>query len=112
MDGQTVSRVALKVLPETIDELLRYTNTPINEISCIIPHQLAITLLRKIFDRCGIEFDLVKTNMQNYANTAGATIPLLLDEVCRDGNVKENEKILFVAIGSGMTWGAALYTWH
>ena len=50
--------------------------------------------------------------MDRYANTSGATIPLLLDEVHRKGIFKRGDKIIFAAVGSGWAWGAALYVWH
>jgi 3-oxoacyl-[acyl-carrier-protein] synthase-3 len=52
------------------------------------------------------------TNMDKYANTSSATIPLLLDEVNKSGKLKNNNLILFVAIGSGWTYGASILKWH
>ena len=51
------------------------------------------------------------TNMDKYANTSGATIPVLLDEVNKAGKFKKGDIILFVAVGSGWTFGAAIIMW-
>ncbi len=56
-------------------------------------------------------FEKVMTNMAHYANTSGATIPILLDEVVREGKINEGDLILFAAVGSGWTYGASIIKW-
>ena len=52
------------------------------------------------------------TNMDKYANTSGGTIPILLDEVRKSGKIKSGNIILFAAVGSGWTYGAAIIKWE
>jgi 3-oxoacyl-[acyl-carrier-protein] synthase-3 len=49
--------------------------------------------------------------MDKYANTSGGTIPILLDEVNRSGQLKNGDIIIFAAVGSGWTWGSAAFKW-
>ncbi len=49
--------------------------------------------------------------MEKYANTSGATIPILLDEVRRSGRIKHGDIVLFAAVGSGWTYGASIIKW-
>ena len=49
--------------------------------------------------------------MKNRANTAGASIPTALDELHKANVIKEGNKILFAAVGSGWTWGAGVLNW-
>jgi len=49
--------------------------------------------------------------MEWCGNTAGASVPLLLDQVNRGGDIHEGDLLLFAAIGAGWTWGASLYRW-
>jgi 3-oxoacyl-[acyl-carrier-protein] synthase-3 len=51
------------------------------------------------------------TNMDKYANTSGATIPLLLDEVNKADKLKKGSIVLFAAVGSGWTYGASIIKW-
>jgi 3-oxoacyl-[acyl-carrier-protein] synthase-3 len=50
--------------------------------------------------------------MHRYANTAGATIPIVLHETIEQRAVKAGDLLLFAAAGAGFTAGAALYRWH
>jgi len=49
--------------------------------------------------------------MDKYANTSGATIPMILDETHKAGKIKNGSNILFAAVGSGWTYGAAIIKW-
>ncbi|MEZ4688625.1 MAG: 3-oxoacyl-[acyl-carrier-protein] synthase III C-terminal domain-containing protein [Bacteroidia bacterium] len=49
--------------------------------------------------------------MDRYANTSGGTIPIILDEVRKAGELSPGDYALFAAVGAGWTWGAAIYKW-
>jgi 3-oxoacyl-[acyl-carrier-protein] synthase-3 len=111
MNGSEVYKTATKVLPEVINQVLSDCDISIDNIDYMIPHQPSIRILEKTAELIGLPFEKVMTNMDKYANTSGGTIPILLDEVNRSGKLKANKKILFAAVGSGWTWGAAVLNW-
>ncbi len=111
MNGKEVFDTATKVVPESIRELLSITNTSIDDVSFMIPHQPSIGILKSIAKQINMPFEKVMTNMDRYANTSGATIPLVLDEVHKAGKFKPDDLLLFAAVGAGWTWGTALYKW-
>ena len=47
------------------------------------------------------------TNLEMRGNTSAASIPVLLDECNRAGRFKRGDKLLLVAFGAGLTWGAS-----
>lgn len=111
MNGKAVYDTATRVLPEAIENVLKRSNLNINDVDYLIPHQPSIRILKKTAEILGLPFEKVKTNMDRYANTSGGTIPILLDEVNRSGNLKRGNTIVLAAVGSGWTWGAAVLKW-
>ena len=111
MDGQAVFKTATEVLPKAINEVLSQTNIKIEEIKYIIPHQPSIGILKKTAQTLRIDFSKILTNMDKYANTSAATIPILLDETVQKGLLNRGDYIVLAAVGSGWTWGAALIKW-
>jgi 3-oxoacyl-[acyl-carrier-protein] synthase-3 len=99
------------VLPEAINNVLKRSNLNISDVDYLIPHQPSIRILKKTAEILGLPFEKVKTNMDRYANTSGGTIPILLDEVNRSGDLKKGDTIVLAAVGSGWTWGAAVLKW-
>ena len=111
MNGRAVYETGSVVLPQAIRSVLQKNNLTPTDISMIIPHQPSIRILKNTANELGIPFDRVMTNMDRFANTSGGTIPILLDEAHRGGKIKRNDLIVFAAVGSGWTWGAAIYRW-
>lgn len=111
MNGKAVYETATRVLPDAIKNVLKRSNLNINEVDYLIPHQPSIRILKKTAEILGFPFEKVKTNMDRYANTSGGTIPILLDEVNRSGVLKDGDVLVFAAVGSGWTWGAAAMKW-
>lgn len=109
MNGKEVFETATKVLPECISEILEANKLSSEDIDFVIPHQPSIRILQKVAEEVNIPFEKVMTNMDRYANTSGGTIPIVLDETLKSGKVKEGNLLLFAAVGSGWTWGSALY---
>ena len=58
----------------------------------------SIGILKKTAEILGLPFEKVKTNMHKYANTSAGTIPILLDEVNREGLIKKNDSCAFFQV--------------
>jgi len=54
----------------------------------------------------------VKTVMDRYANIAGASIPIALEDALNNGEIQIGDKIMLTAIGSGWTWGSVLVNYQ
>ena len=47
-------------------------------------------------------------NIDQYANTSAASIPLALAENLNNGRIRPDDRLLLVSFGAGLTWGAAV----
>lgn len=111
MDGKAVFDTAIKVLPQVINTVLADTGYAVSDIKWLIPHQPNINILKETALRLNMPFEKVMTNLDRYANTSAGTIPIILDETYRAGKIAKGELVMFAAVGSGWTWGAALLKW-
>lgn len=112
MDGHAVYEAASSVLPGSIVSVLMRCDLSEEDITWVVPHQPSIRILKKMAEQLGIPFEKICHNMERYANTSGASIPLLLDELHRSDKLKKDDLIAFAGVGAGWTFGAALYRWH
>lgn len=111
MNSKAVYNCAIQILPKAIKQVLDDANLTIHNIDLMIPHQPSIRILKKTAEIIGLPFDKVMTNMDKYGNTSGGTIPILLDEVIKEGKINKGNLILFAAVGSGWTYGASIIKW-
>jgi len=112
MNAKAVYETATNVLPQTLLTLLSRHGLTAQDIDILIPHQPSIRVLRKTAEILNIPIEKVQMNMNGYANTAGASVPLLLDETVRTGLISSGDLVAFAAVGAGWTWGSALYRWR
>jgi len=111
MNTKEVYEAATRLVPKVINETLELAHIGIHMIDLMIPHQPSITILKALAEKVGIPIEKVKMNMDRYANTSAGTIPILLDEVNRNGELKTGNKILMPAIGAGWAVGCGIITW-
>lgn len=111
MNGKAVFKSATTALPKAINQVLEDTGLTVDDIDFMIPHQPSIRILQETAKIIGLPFEKVMTNMDKYANTTGGTVPIILDETRKSGKLKKGDIVLFAAVGSGWTYGAALMKW-
>lgn len=111
MDGQEVFKFAVKKVPECVEQLLRDSDTEIEEIKYLILHQANYRICESISRRLKISMEKVPTNIERFGNTSAASIPILLDEWNRNGKLAAGDKIVLAGFGAGLTWGAILICW-
>lgn len=111
MDGQAVFKFAVKKVPECIHTLLDEMHITTSEVSHYLLHQANIRIIQSIAKRLDVPLEKFPSNLDKYGNTSAASIPILLDEVHRDGLLKAGERIVLAGFGGGLTWGACLLEW-
>lgn len=111
MDGKEVFKMAVKTMQEKAFEVCELCNINPEQISLLIPHQANSRIIKSVAKRLKIPSEKIFENLEKYGNTSSATIPIALDEARKQGRIKENDYVLFVAFGAGLTWGATLIKW-
>lgn len=111
MDGQEVFKFAVKKVPECIQTLLEKQNMVPEDVDCYILHQANIRIIQSISKRLQVSIDKFPSNLEYYGNTSAASIPILLDELYRNKQIKKGNKLLLAGFGGGLTWGACLLEW-
>ena len=108
MDGREVFKHAVKIMQEKALEVLDRCGVSAEQVSLLIPHQANTRIIQGVAKRLNIPSEKVYVNIENYANTSSASIPIALDEAMRGGRIKRGDYALFVSFGAGLTWGATL----
>lgn len=108
MEGSKVFKFAVKAIAQGIDEILEESKHNLSDIDYIVCHQAN----ERIIDHVNRKYQGVKfyKNMDRYANTSAASIPIALDEMYEMGMLKSGMKVILVGFGAGFTWSSALLT--
>jgi 3-oxoacyl-[acyl-carrier-protein] synthase-3 len=112
MNGQEVYNFAVKAVADTIAELMKLGNYQVDDIAKIVPHQANARIVQAAARRLKIPISKFYLNIEEYANTSSASIPIALDEMNRNGLLKKGDIILTVGFGSGLTYGGNIIIWQ
>ena len=69
-------------------------------------------ILFKTADIIGLPKSKIMMNMDKRGITAGASIPTVLSDLVDNNVLRDGDKLLFAAVGSGWTWGAGVMSWE
>jgi 3-oxoacyl-[acyl-carrier-protein] synthase-3 len=111
MDGQKVYNFAVRVFTDILKDVTSKNNLTFDQIDYIVPHQANIRIIESAAKRLKIPMEKFYVNIQEYANTSAATIPIALTEMENKGLLKKGMLILTAAFGAGLTYGGNLIRW-
>lgn len=111
MDGSEVFKFAVRKIPDTIIETLKGANKQVEDVTYFVLHQANRRILEAAARRLNISIDRFPMNIDKYGNMSAASIPVLLDEMNREGRLKRGQLLLLAGFGAGLSWGSALFEW-
>jgi 3-oxoacyl-[acyl-carrier-protein] synthase-3 len=111
MNGRAVYNFAVKAVTETIEKLLAEEGIGVRDLAWIVPHQANARIVQAAAKRLEIPEEKFFLNIEEYANTSAASIPIALDELNRGGKLRRGDLVMTVGFGGGLTYGGNLIVW-
>ena len=111
MDGQEVYKFAVRQVPACINEALEKAGLTVDDIDHFVLHQANIRIIEAVAKRLKVDISKFPVNLDRVANMSAATIPVLLDELNREGKLHKGDKIVLSGFGAGLTYGACVLIW-
>lgn len=111
MDGRPVFKWAVRLLAQTMREVLDAASLALGDISLVVLHQANLRIIDAAIDELGIPRDKVLIQIDRYGNTSAGSIPLVLDEANRSGRLKRGDAVLISGFGAGLAWGTSILRW-
>ncbi len=111
MRGKEVFRMAVRKIPEVIEEALAFNGLSLDQIKLFIPHQANLRINQFSAAKLEVPEEKFFSNIGKYGNTTAGSIPIALGEALEQGAFGEGDYIVLVAFGAGFTWGATVIRW-
>ena len=106
MDGMAVFNFAMSVVPKSVKEIAKVTETTLEDIDWLVFHQ-ANKFMTDFFAK-RLKFDMTKVPycIQKYGNTSSTSIPLTIVSELYD-KMKDGDCVVMCGFGAGLSWGTA-----
>lgn len=111
MDGQEVYRFATRRVPQCIEEALSDAGLTVPDIDLFVLHQANARIIDAVAKRLHADRKKFPTNLERVGNLSSASIPVLLDELHKQGKLHRGDRIVLAGFGAGLTIGACVMTW-
>lgn len=111
MDGRPVFKWAVRMLSETIQDVVHHAGLTLDDLDLVVLHQANMRIIDAAAEDLGIPKEKLEINVDRYGNTSAASIPLGLNDAARAGRLKEGDRVLVCGFGAGLAWGTAILQW-
>ncbi len=111
LNGNAVREFAVGRVPGLIQELLDTVGMTTADIDLFALHQANLYIVQGILNQLGVPMERTVTNVSQYGNTSGASVPLVLRDAEEAGRLEPGDHVLLAAFGSGFSMGASLVRW-
>jgi 3-oxoacyl-[acyl-carrier-protein] synthase-3 len=108
MKGNEVFKHAVRMMSEVSQNVITQAGLTLDDIDLFIPHQANVRIIGAVGQQLGLPPHKVVCNVERFGNTSSASIPLALDEAWSKGKIVAGSRVLFTALGGGLTVGSVL----
>ena len=110
-DGRVVFKFAVQGMIDVSLSLLKRNHIGTGDLALFVPHQANMRIIDAAVERLGLADGKVVRNIDRYANTTAATIPIGLSEAWQQKKLRKGDYVLLATFGAGFTAGSFLFRW-
>lgn len=107
--NRLIATTAIGGVEAAVEQALAEVKLTLDDMDWIVPHQPNGRLLGAMIDALGVPSARVVPVVHEIGSVGAASAPFSLDRLMASGRVKPGQRILLVAVGAGMSYGAMVY---
>lgn len=109
MDGAALVSFTAKAIPDLVQQICRSGECSFGDVRLLLFHQATRKMLEEL--QAILEVDEVRMpiRLEDVANTVSCTLPILIDQLRRDGTLDRTSTNMLVGFGVGWSWGGCLW---
>ena len=110
-NGAAVFKSAVKGMFEITNQIMKSNHITNDNLKLFIAHQANKRIIDATAKKMKLNSEQVMINIDKYANTTAASIPLALCDAYEQRKMDVDDYIILTAFGAGFTWGSCLMKW-
>ncbi len=109
MDGPSLINFTVEAIPRLVDEILVANQLTDAEIGKYLMHQATWKMLDQLRNRMGVSEDRLPIELADVGNTVSCTLPILIDQLRKQGRIDAQSVNMLVGFGVGLSWAGCLW---
>lgn len=111
MNGREVFKFAVRQMGESAVNVLDKAGLTKEDVDFLVPHQANIRIMESARERLELPPEKMSKTIHKYGNTSAASIGISLVDELEAGKIKDDDLLVLVGFGGGLTWGAVTIRW-
>ncbi|AMO84444.1 beta-ketoacyl-ACP synthase III [Solibacillus sp. FSL W7-1472] len=111
MNGREVFKFAVRQMGESAVNVIEKAGMTKEDVDYLVPHQANIRIMEAARERLDLPEEKMSKTIQKYGNTSAASIGISIVEDLESGKIKDDDIVVLVGFGGGLTWGALALKW-
>ena len=111
MDGAAIFNFTVKRVPTLIHDTLAFAGLTVADVDSFLFHQSNRFIMRHIAKKCGLPEDRVPLILEQFGNSGGPSVPLVLTQSLAQSLAEQTTaslRVMMLGYGVGLSWGAVL----
>lgn len=109
MDGPSLMDFTVVAIPQLIRNMLSKSNMEMAQIQQLLMHQATRKMLELLQQALSVSDDRLPIRLLDRGNTVSSTLPILIDDLRREGKLLPGSSHLLVGFGVGWSWAGCVW---
>ncbi len=109
MDGPSLMDFTVGSIPQLVRNILRKADLTMEDIDLLLMHQATRKMLELLRNALGVDDQRLPIRLEDRGNTVSSTLPILIDDLRREGRLVSGRNHLLVGFGVGWSWAGCIW---
>lgn len=109
MDGPSLINFTVEAVPRLVTEILEANQLSDADIDKYLMHQATWKMLDQLRSRMGVPEPRLPIELAKVGNTVSCTLPILVDQMRKQGQLSKKSVNMLVGFGVGLSWAGCLW---
>ncbi len=113
MDGPSLINFTVAAVPKLVDNILAAAELSRDAVDLFLLHQATRKMLDQLREALHLTTERMPIALEHCGNTVSSTLPILIEELRRTGQLAKGMQNLLVGFGVGWSWAGCMWreTW-
>lgn len=109
MDGAALISFTISAIPELVRLICERGDVALDDVRRLLFHQATRKMLEELQVALAVEPERLPIRLEDVGNTVSCTLPILIDQMRRDGSIDRTSTNMLVGFGVGWSWAGCLW---
>jgi len=109
MDGPSLINFTVVAVPQLVENILAAARLSDKDIDLYLFHQATLKMLEQLRERMRVKPERLPMVLEHCGNTVSSTIPILIEHLRKNGQLKRGMRSMLVGFGVGWSWAGGIW---